>query len=51
MREINLRAVDLNLLTIFEAVFEECSQIKASERLGMTQPAISHAMEIGRAHV
>lgn len=44
MREINLRAVDLNLLTIFEAVFEECSQIKASERLGMTQPAISHAM-------
>jgi len=44
MREINLRSVDLNLLTIFEAVFEECSQIKASERLGMTQPAISHAM-------
>jgi DNA-binding transcriptional LysR family regulator len=44
MQEINLRSVDLNLLTIFEAVFEECSQIKASERLGMTQPAISHAM-------
>lgn len=44
MREINLRSVDLNLLTIFEAVFQECSQIKASERLGMTQPAVSHAM-------
>jgi len=44
MREINLRSVDLNLLTIFEAVFQESSQVKASERLGMTQPAISHAM-------
>ena len=44
MREINLRSVDLNLLTIFEAVYQERSQIRASERLGMTQPAISHAM-------
>lgn len=41
---INLRSVDLNLLTIFEAVFEEQSQVKASERLCMTQPAVSNAL-------
>lgn len=41
---INLRSVDLNLLTIFEAVYEEQSQVKASERLCMTQPAISNAL-------
>ena len=44
MHEINLRAIDLNLLTVFEAVYEEQSQVKASERLGMTQSAISHAL-------
>jgi len=37
---INLRSVDLNLLTIFEAVYEEQSQVRASERLCMTQPAV-----------
>jgi DNA-binding transcriptional LysR family regulator len=36
MHEINLRSVDLNLLTVFEAVYEEQSQVKAAERLGMT---------------
>lgn len=44
MHEINLRSVDLNLLTVFEAVYQERSQIRSAERLGMTQPAISHAM-------
>ncbi len=44
MHEINLRRIDLNLLTVFEAVYEEQSQVKAAERLGMTQPAISHAL-------
>jgi DNA-binding transcriptional LysR family regulator len=44
MHTINLRAIDLNLLTVFEAVYEEQSQVKAAERLGMTQPAISHAL-------
>ncbi len=43
---INLRRVDLNLLTIFEAVYEEGNQVKAAERLAMTQPAVSQA--IGR---
>lgn len=41
---INLRRMDLNLLTIFEAVYEERSQQKASERLYMSQPAISNAI-------
>lgn len=43
---INLRRIDLNLLTIFEAVYEEKNQVKAAERLAMTQPAVSQA--IGR---
>ena len=41
---LNLRRIDLNLLTVFEAVFEERSQQRASERLHMSQPAISHAI-------
>jgi len=41
---INLRSIDLNLLTVFEAVYEEKSQVKAAERLGMTQSAISLAL-------
>ena len=41
---MNLRGIDLNLLTVFEAVYEERSQVKASERLGMTQPAVSNAL-------
>ena len=41
---VNLRSVDLNLLTIFEAVYEERSQVRAAQRIGMTQPAISNAL-------
>jgi len=41
---VNLRGVDLNLLTVFEAVYEERSQIRAAQRLGMTQPAVSAAL-------
>lgn len=41
---MNLRGTDLNLLTVFEAVYEERSQLKAAERLRMTQPAISNAL-------
>ena len=36
--------IDLNLLTIFEAVYEEGSQLKAAERLHLSQPAISAAI-------
>jgi DNA-binding transcriptional LysR family regulator len=41
---VNLRGVDLNLLTVFEAVYEERNQQRAAERLAMTQPAVSSAM-------
>jgi len=41
---LNLRGVDLNLLPVFEAVYEERSLSRAATRLAMTQPAVSHAM-------
>jgi DNA-binding transcriptional LysR family regulator len=41
---VNLRSVDLNLLTVFVAVYEEKSQARAAARLAMTQPAVSNAM-------
>jgi len=41
---MNLRGIDLNLLTVFEVVYEEGNQQRAAERLGMTQPAVSSAM-------
>ena len=41
---MNLRGTDLNLLTVFEAVYQERSQVRASERLAMTQPAVSSAL-------
>ncbi|HEY2627648.1 MAG TPA: LysR substrate-binding domain-containing protein [Usitatibacter sp.] len=40
----NLRAVDLNLLPVFEAAYEEKSLSRAAVRLAMTQPAVSHAL-------
>ena len=41
---LNLRGVDLNLLPVFEAVYEERSLSRAAARLAMTQPAVSHAL-------
>jgi len=46
---LNLRGVDLNLLPVFEAVYEERSLSRAATRLAMTQPAVSHAMTRLRA--
>ena len=42
--ELNLRGVDLNLLPVFEAAYEERSLSLAARRLAMTQPAVSHAL-------
>lgn len=39
-----LRAVDLNLLTVLDAVLVERNVTRAAERLGMTQPAVSNAL-------
>ncbi|HUL95916.1 MAG TPA: LysR substrate-binding domain-containing protein [Usitatibacter sp.] len=46
---LNLRAVDLNLLPVFEAAYEERSLSKAAVRLSITQPAVSHALSRLRA--
>ena len=46
---LNLRSVDLNLLPVFEAAYEERSLSRAATRLAMTQPAVSHAMTRLRA--
>ena len=45
----NLRGVDLNLLPVFEAVYETGSLTRAAERLAMTPPAVSHALSRLRA--
>jgi DNA-binding transcriptional LysR family regulator len=41
---MNLRTVDLNLLTIFDAIMVDRHMTRAAERVGMTQPAMSNAL-------
>src|SRR5580693_2745294 len=41
---MQMRNFDLNLLTVFDAVFEEHSIAAASERLSLSQSAVSHAL-------
>lgn len=41
---MNLRSIDLNLLTIFDAIMAERHMTRAAERVGMTQPAMSNAL-------
>ena len=41
---MKLTTFDLNLLVVFEAVLRERSVTKAGERLGLSQPAMSHAL-------
>jgi DNA-binding transcriptional LysR family regulator len=42
---MNLRSVDLNLLTVLEALLDEAHVTRAADRLGMSQPAVSNALE------
>ena len=37
----NIRSVDLNLLVVFDALFDERSVTRAAERLAVTQPTVS----------
>ena len=37
----NIRSVDLNLLAVFDALFDERSVTRAAERLAITQPTVS----------
>ncbi|MEO8345002.1 MAG: LysR family transcriptional regulator [Betaproteobacteria bacterium] len=45
----NIRSVDLNLLPVLEAIYEEKSLSRAATRLAMTQSAVSHALTRLRA--
>ena len=41
---VNLDTLDLNLLRIFDAIMEERSVLRAGRRLGLSQSAVSHAL-------
>jgi DNA-binding transcriptional LysR family regulator len=41
---MNWRAFDLNLLVVFDGLMQERSVTRAGKRLGMSQPALSHAL-------
>ena len=42
--EVKLGALDLNLLVVFDAMMQERNVTRAGERLGLSQPAMSHAL-------
>ena len=39
-----LAALDLNLLVVFDAIMRDRSVTRAGQRLGLSQPAMSHAL-------
>src|SRR5258706_3958378 len=41
---VKLGAIDLNLLVVFDAVMQERNVTRAGHRLGLSQPAMSHAL-------
>ena len=41
---MNWGGFDLNLLTVFDAVMQERNLTRAGRLLGLTQPAVSHAL-------
>src|ERR1700739_17797 len=41
---MNWGALDLNLLIVFDAVMQERSVTRAGGRIGLSQPAMSHAL-------
>lgn len=45
MNSIHLTSIDLNLLTVFDALMTERNATRAAERIGLTQPAVSHALQ------
>lgn len=42
---MNLRAVDLNLLVVLDALLDEAHVTRAADRIGLSQPAASSALE------
>lgn len=49
MRDVNLAAVDLNLLLVVHQVLETRSATRAAQRLSVTQSAVSNALRRARA--
>ena len=45
IRQMNIRSLDLNLLVVLDALLEECHVSRAAERVGLSQPATSHALQ------
>jgi DNA-binding transcriptional LysR family regulator len=41
---MNWNAFDLNLLVVFDAIMQDKTLTRAGQRLGMSQPAVSHAL-------
>ncbi len=41
---MHIRRIDLNLFVVFDAIYTEGGITRASEKLNLTQPAISHAL-------
>jgi DNA-binding transcriptional LysR family regulator len=41
---MHISRIDLNLFTVFEAIYTEGSVTKAAKKLNLTQPAISHSL-------
>jgi DNA-binding transcriptional LysR family regulator len=48
---VNVKNLDLNLIRIFDALMEDRSIRRAALRLGLTQSAISHALNRLRYHL
>ena len=44
MHDVHFNALDLNLLRVLDALVEERSATRAGERLGLSQSAVSHAL-------
>jgi DNA-binding transcriptional LysR family regulator len=44
IRAMDIRAVDLNLLKAFDALISERAVTRAAARIGLSQPAMSHAL-------
>src|SRR5262244_136727 len=44
MHNLHFLSLDLNLLRVFDSLVEERSVTRAGERLGLSQSAISHAL-------
>lgn len=49
MKKIHIANVDLNLLVVLDALMAERHATRAAERIGLTQPAVSHALTRLRA--